>query len=297
MPSIVRTRPMAPVSVIIMCIVAAALVRAAVDRSVFVSVLDDKGQPVDGLTVKDFEVREDGVAREVLRVDRATEPLQIALLIDDSAAAERFIKQFRDGAKAFVNTITAAGRNQIAVITVGERSTLVLDYTTDAAALAASIDRIFPRSGSGMQLLDGIIDAAKGLAKREDTARKHIVIMMTEGIEFSTEHEQTVVDALYRAGATMHALVLTAATASDMAQEVRTRNVVLDVGTRTTGGRRDTLLAEMSIEGAFASLARELLSQYRVVFSRPDTLIPPEKLSVRATRPGLTVRARTRAEK
>jgi VWFA-related protein len=295
MPSIVRVRREALVAAIILsCLTAAAAVRAAVDRAVLVTVVDGKGQPVDGLATTDIEVREDGAAREVLRVERATDPLAIALLIDDSAAADRPIKDFRDGAKAFVNTIAAAGRNQIALITFGERSTLVRDYTSDAAALSSAIDRIFPRSDSGMQLLDALMDSSKGLAKREESARKHIVILMTEGIEFSTLHDQTVVDALYRSGATLHALVLTTVSASNMSQEVRTRNIVLDVGTRTTGGRRDNLLAESAVPGALAALAKELLTEYRVVYSRPETLIPPEKLSVRATRPGLTARARTR---
>jgi VWFA-related protein len=299
MRSIARTRPMAGAAILggLIFLGKGTPGLAAVDRSVIVTVLDETGKPIEDLTVKDLEVREDGVAREVLRVERATDPLLIALLIDDSAASENAIPEFRDGAKMFVNTIAAAGRNQIALITFGERSTLVRDYTSDAAALASSIDRIFHRPSTGMQMLDALIDASKGLAKREDTARKQIVVLMTEGVEFSTVHDQTVVEAIRKADATMHALVLTTVTASNETEEVRTRNRVIDVGTRTTGGRRDTLLAESSVEGAMSSLARELLAQYRVVYSRPDTLIPPEKLSIRATRPGVTVRSKTLAEK
>jgi VWFA-related protein len=294
MSSIARLRVVTAAGLI--CLGALSGVGSAAERSVIVSVIDEKGQPVEGISVKDLEVREDGVAREILRVEQAKEPLMIALLIDDSAAADSATREFRDGAKAFVNTITAAGKNQIALVTFGERSTLVRDYTSDAAALSSSIDRIFARSSAGMQMLDAVIDASKGLAKREDTARKQIVVLMTEGTEFSTVHDQTVVDAIRRADATMHALVLTTVTAGDT-EEIRTRNRVLDVGTRTTGGRRDTLLAESSVGGAMMSLARELLSQYRVVYSRPDQLIQPEKLSIRATRPGITVRARTVAGK
>jgi VWFA-related protein len=299
MPSIARARMARLAVALLIVLVAAVLVHAVVDRSVIVSVVDDKGEPVDGLTVADIEVREDGVAREVLRVERASDPLQIALLIDDSSAADSAgaIREFREGAKKFVNTITAAGKHQIALITFGDRSTLIRDYTSDAAALSAGIDRIFARSNAGMQLLEALMDTAKGLGKREETTRRHIVVLMTEGVEFSTLHDQTVVDALHRAGATMHALVLTTVTASNETEEVRNRNRVLDLGTRTTGGRRDNLLAVTSVEPALTSLARELLSQYRVVYSRPDALIPPEKLSIRATRPGVTARARTRTEK
>jgi VWFA-related protein len=300
MLSIARARLGKPAGAILISVIAlgaAALLDAAVDRSVIVSVVDEKGLPVDGLTVTDIEVREDGVAREVLRVERASDPLQIALLIDDSSAADSAIREFRDGAKQFVNTITAAGKHQIALITFGDRSTLIRDYTSDAAALSAGIDRIFARSNSGMQMLDALVDASQGLGKREEGARKHVVVLMTEGIEFSTLHDQTVVDALHGAGATMHALVLTTVTASNETEEVRNRNRVLDLGTRTTGGRRETLLAVTSVQPALASMARELLSQYRVVYSRPDALIPPEKLAVRATKPGVTARARTRTGK
>ena len=41
-------------------------------------------------------------------------------------------------------------------------------------------------------------------------------------------------------------------------------------------------------------LAAELLHQYVVTYARPDTLIPPEKIEVTVTKPGLTARARTR---
>jgi VWFA-related protein len=294
-PKTFRALPAFTVLLISLALSAAAP-RAAAERDIFVSVVNDKKEPVEGLAPGDFVVREDGVAREVLRVEPATAPMQIALLIDDSAAADSPIKKFRDGAKAFVKLVTAAGKNQIAVITFGERSTLVRDYTTDAAALSSAIDRIFARSGTGMQLLDALVDASRGLAKRETPERKHIVVIMTEGTEFSTLHHQNVLDAIHRANATMHALVLTSISASDItSEEIRTRNQVLDLGTRTTGGRRDNLLADMSVEPACASLARELLNQYRVVYARPDTLVPPERLEVTVKRPGVDVRAPTRA--
>src|SRR4051812_26804501 len=69
---------------------------ASRERTLFVSAVDDKGEPVEGLGPTDFVIREDGLRREVLRVSRATEPIDIALLVDTSASAVNAISPIRD---------------------------------------------------------------------------------------------------------------------------------------------------------------------------------------------------------
>jgi len=69
------------------CVAAAGAATSGVpqasQRHVYVSVTDD-GDPVANLTVDDFVVRENGVAREVLSVAVAPPPTHIGLVIDDS---------------------------------------------------------------------------------------------------------------------------------------------------------------------------------------------------------------------
>ena len=48
------------------------------------------------------------------------------------------------------------------------------------------------------------------------------------------------------------------------------------------------------IPEALLRVADELNNQYVVTYGRPERLIPPEKLQVTVTRPGVTVRARTK---
>ena len=52
--------------------------------TVYASVVDRTGTPVMGLSPADFAVRENGVAREILRVSPATDSLRIAVLVDTS---------------------------------------------------------------------------------------------------------------------------------------------------------------------------------------------------------------------
>lgn len=274
--------------------VSSAQQKAGASRTaqIYVSVVDDKGAAVPGLTVKDFAVREDGTPREVVRVEPATEPLDIMLLVDDSQAATTAIPHLRDGLTKFIDRMQ--GKAKIGLVTVGERPTSVVEYTTDAAALKKGVGRIFARPGSGAYLLEAVRDVSRGLQKREGP-RPVIIALTTEGVEFSNLQYERVLEDLRASGATFHVLAIgtPAATVSD---ELRNRGLLLAEGTKETGGRQDQLLSAMAIEDRLQQVAGELLNQYVVTYGRPDALIPPEKVQVTTTKTGLTARARTRVK-
>jgi VWFA-related protein len=260
------------------------------NQSVYVSVVDGNGKPVKDLAAADFTVREDGMSREVLKVEPATEQLTISLLVDDSQSATDAIPHLRDGLKAFVERLN--GKAEIALATIGERPTSIVDYTTSTEALNKGITRIFARPGSGAYLLEGIVEVCRGLQKRE-AKRPVIVALSIEGVEFSNRYHEPVLDDLKKSGATLHVLAI--GTPSDsLSDEMRNRNIVIAEGTERTGGRRDQLLSVMSITDKLTQLADELLNQYVVTYARPETLIPPEKMEVSVKGRGLTTRARTR---
>jgi VWFA-related protein len=260
------------------------------NQDIYVSVVDSSGKPATGLTAADFTIKEDGVAREVLKAGPATEPLTISLLVDDSQAATDAIQFIRDGLEAFVDHLK--GKAEIAIATFGERPTNRLDYTTSTAALDKTISGIFQRTGSGSYLLDALIDVSRGLEMRK-AARPTIVVVMTEGVEFSNRNYSQVLDALQKSGAALHVIAI-GQPASSQDDEMRNRNISIAEGTARTGGRRDQVLALSGIPARLTQLADELANQYVVTYARPEQLIPPEKIEVSVTRPGLTARARTR---
>jgi VWFA-related protein len=252
----------------------------------YASVVDQNGEPVTGLGADEFVVREDGVRREVLRVTPATEPISIALVIDTSQAATNDIRNIRDGVTAFVQRMHKD--NDIAIITIGDRPTIVQDYTRNEELLKQAIGRLFAAPGSGMTLLDALVETSRGLERREGP-RAVIIPVITDGTEFSNRHYREVVDALKRGGAALHAVTIGTFPTS-VADPIRNRATVLDEGPRVTGGQRVTVLTSMAVENALEKLARELSNQHKVVFGRPESLIQPETTTVSVTRPGLTAR-------
>jgi len=271
----------------------AVVIRPAVDaqagpreRTMYVSAVDDKGEPVKGLGNADFVIREDGAQREVLRVTPAIEPMDIAILVDDSAASEGVIPRVREGLTAFVNVMSKG--NQIALVGLADRPTILVDYTSSQVSLQKGIGLLWPRSRSGSTFMDGIYEVSKGLEKR-DTPRAVIVPVITDGGDFVNRQYDQVMAEVKKAGASIHAVTIGTFTSTDD-EDLRNRARVLSDGTRDTGGQRVNLLTPMAVQPALERLARELSSQYKVVYGRPESLIPPAKIEVSSRRGGVTMR-------
>lgn len=259
----------------------------AQQRVVYASALDEKGAPVASLSPADVVVREDKTAREILSVVPASDPMQIALLVDNSQAADPFIRDIREALTAFITTIGAdpAGtKHQVSVITVGERPTINTDSTQDLALAIKGAQRIFATPGSGAYMLDGIIETSKGIKKRE-SPRPVIVAVLTAGVDLSDRPYQSVLEPLRESGAALHVIVLGRPLTGE-----QDRLIALDMGTRETGGRYDLVLTGTGLTPRMKQVAEELTHQYKVTYARPQTLIPPDRVTIEAAKPGLTVR-------
>lgn len=261
-------------------------VAQSVQRSLYVSVVDKDGKTVPDLGPADFLVQEDRVTREVLTVRPADDPMQIALLVDNSQASDPFIRDYREGLPAFINAMMdAAGpRNEMALIMLADRPTIFTPYTTERAAMLKGVQRIFSMPGSATYLLDGLIETSRGITKR-NSPRPVIVALTSEGPELSDRYYQQVLEPVKESGAAVHILVI----GRPINQE-HDRAVVLDRATKETGGRWDTLLISTALTDKLKEIAQDLKSQYKVTYSRPQTLIPPENITVAVKRPDLTAR-------
>ena len=266
------------------------------EQSMFVSVLDSGGAPVEGLVTADFVVEEDGTEREVLRVGRATAPMQLAVLVDSSGSAAFATSDIRNGLEAFVSTMLEG--NEIALVTFGGPPRILVESTDQLDRLRDGIGRIFAFSDSAAYLLDALVETARGFERRA-SPRPVIVVVTSEGIDHSTRGARQVLEALQASHVATHAIVLKDRAVSaalrasrrggrDLLDGMRERDLVLERGPRTTGGQRRDLLMSTATRDALDRLAGILTSQYEVVYSRPASLIPPEQIAVRMRRNDLT---------
>jgi VWFA-related protein len=256
------------------------LLAQADERIIYASVVDKDGAPVMDLGAQDFVVREDGMAREVLRVTRDTDPLQIALLVDNSAAMRSRVAQLRRAAAAFVGS-TREGV-PIALITLAERPTIAASYNPDRATLLKAVDKLFAFE-AGSYLLDGIAETSQGLPQRQ-LRRSAIVVLTGLGPELSYRQYTEVLRIFREGGASLHVLQFGTGIGR------REREIVVNTGTSETGGRFEEILTTAGFEAKAAQLGAELSNQYRVVYARPSRMIPPRQIQVSVKRTDLRAR-------
>ncbi len=259
---------------------AATLDAQADERVIYTSVVDKDGAPVLDLGIKDFIVREDGQAREILSVARDNDPLQIALLVDNSVAMRPRLSQLRKAVAAFIES--TRDDVQLALITLAERPTILVGYTTDRAALRKAAENMFAYEAANY-LLDGISETSQGLAKRT-MWRSAIAVITGIGPEMSYRQYTEVLRFFREGGASLHVLQVGSGIGA------QGREIVISKGTSETGGRFEEVLIPARIELKAQQLATELSNQYRVTYARPSRLVPPSKTEVSTRRPELRAR-------
>jgi VWFA-related protein len=266
------------------------------ERVFYTSVVTDKGEAVPGLTARDFIVREDGVAREVLSAAKDDDRMQVALLVDNSVEMRNKVSDLRRALSAFINTLRPGV--DVSLFTTAERPTIVVPYTSDRATLQKGVDKIVALE-AGNYALDAIAEVAQGLAKRPNV-RSVIALVTARGPEYSYRDYSEVLRIVKASGTpAVHAMTLGGSDAqqslSGLAVDLRggqrpegngvDRDIVLGRLTKDTGGRYEEVLVPSALTMKLQQLSAELSNQYRVVFASPARLVPSTKTEISARDP------------
>lgn len=273
--------------------VAAGQQRDTRERAVTVSVSTNSDVPVTDLTATDFVVRENGVAREVIRVSPAPPPTHVMLLIDDSQATQASYPFLRDALPKVIGRLAELSpAPHIGLWTFGERPTKRADVSPNPEQAMAAVKRLFPVAGSGAYFLQGIEESAEALKKAGAVAPVYIAFVAEGGPEFSSQLRSQIAETLRSMGASLWVVTLQQTSTQPIsAREARERAAVLGDVTVESGGWNKVILSPQTIPHAFDAITALVTSRYRVTYGRPDSLIPPDKIEVTTRRDNVRVRA------
>lgn len=287
-------RRMICASALMSALLVAAHAVAQVPRIIYVSVADRAGAPILDLERDDFEIRETGVSRRIVRAELASDPMRIALLVDSSGAVSQVINHFRAGLLAFLEGLPAEA--EIGVMSIGRQARLRLQPTSDRKKLQDLFRGFFP-DGGGAAILDGIMEGHSRFLKKAEARWPLMVILTTDGPVAGTTRDddlQRIAREMQGGGVAAHALVL-----STRGGGVPT-TVSLYI-TQATGGRYEAIAGASYVPDKLKTLASQITadsrkagSQYRIEFIAASQ--ESSGIEIGVSRPGARVSASDRRQ-
>jgi hypothetical protein len=263
---------------------------APTERTVYVTVTDDKREPVPDLTAADFVVKEGGKEREIVKVERATAPLRLALAVEERLTADTSVRM---GLFEFMKRLSAAG--EISLLTIGLRNTTIADYTTSLEALVGGINKFTLNPARESAVAEGVLELANRFIETKPQ-RPVIVILALSGGQAGVE-PRLVLDRIGQSGATMHAVTLAGGGDASTSAGVGSlgtqsgREQVLGDGPKQSGGRRIEVTTTAAMPKVLLQIANELLAQYAITYTLPDGVKPDRRFNASVKRRGVSLRA------
>lgn len=239
---------------------APALAGASVEMvTVDVSVIRD-GRAVPGLGAGHFEVKDEGLRREVELVATGDAPLQVLVVLDasESVGGER-VRRLVAAAQALLPDLLPDDRAGLA--TFSEEVRLLADLGSSPTAVRGLLGRV--RTGGGTSLRD----AAWVALERARAARGRVlVLLLTDGADTSSWLSEEAVLSLARQS---DCLVHVVHTGRERAASEPPADPFLSRLAATTGGRLWETDAAQDLELAVRRALAEMRSRYVLRFERP----------------------------
>jgi Ca-activated chloride channel family protein len=226
--------------------------------SVFTTVTDTHGSPIDGLNKEDFRVLEDGVPQTITIFDRESDlPLNVVLAIDTSESTRKDLKLEIGSAKKFVHSIMRP-QDRLSVFQVSEDTDQLTRFTGDVKTIDSAIDRLWP--GAGTSLYDAIYLGAEKLLERQ--GRKVMVLITDGGDTTSKTDYQSAVRRAQEAEAIIYSIIVVPV-AADAGRNTGGEHALIQLS-KDTGGKYYYAESIQQLDQAFRQVSEELRTQYLI---------------------------------
>ena len=253
---------------------------------VYTAVVDQAGNPVTGLTRADFTVLEDGVPQALTTFAEADFPLSVAVAVDRSFSMMPRPRGGRPqvlGAPAAARTFLDELRPQdeAMVVAIGSEVEIVAPLSRDRAAQRQAIAGLTPWGTTGLS--DAIVLSIDAIQPAK--GRRAMVLLSDGRDRYSTIGESDALARARRSDVMIYAVAIGVPQSPFFAQLAT-----------LTGGRSFFPRDAAQVDTTMRTIANELRHQYLLGYSpsRPIAAGANEwrSITVRVTRPNVTVRAR-----
>lgn len=141
-----------------------------------VTVLDADGNPVNDLTVVDFQLFDNGKLQKISE-DLTTHPISLVVAVQSSAQVEKLIPQFQKLGSLF-DQLVIGDTGEMAVLSFDSRVQTLTGFTSDADKIHTAFTKIKPGSYTA-KMNDAAMEATNMLRTRPKD-HKRVLILISE---------------------------------------------------------------------------------------------------------------------
>lgn len=228
--------------------------------NVFVTVTDEHGAPVAGLTKDNFELQEDGKPQTIAVFDKESAlPLSIVMDIDTSLSTRKDLPLELNSARRFAHAILRPV-DAMSLYEFSEVVSEVVHFTSDLKAIDHGIDH--PRLGAATALYDALYLGAQSLDSRQ--GRKVMVVITDGGDTVSRVDYKEALRAAQEAEAIVYSIIVVPVEAS-AGRDIGGEHALIQLS-EDTGGKYFYATSVPQLDEAFRKISDELRTQYLLAY-------------------------------
>ncbi|HEV3215107.1 MAG TPA: VWA domain-containing protein [Vicinamibacterales bacterium] len=258
-----------------------------------VTITDENGHFVDGVTRDDLNVFEDNVDREIVQFGRERVPISVSIVLDTSGSMSRMSgraekdprwQDTRAAVTLFVGDLT--DDDEISLSTFDSQPTLLVGWTRDHQMILNKLDRV--QVSGGTAIYRAVMSAIRGMGRARN--RRKVILLISDGIDHDRPDPPLVAQRLRQPPPSISeietfqlqqrmranlALQSTETTLYAFGMATGGKDFPVDLGTLRgladpTRGYAMAMRTSDAIQGAITGLIDDLRAQYMLAFEPGD---------------------------